>query len=190
MSDKVSCKSCGVMILESTAQRTSGMCMPCKNGYREHIENARAYYAGERELDAHSPSRALWRDLVERVHKGSGFESLSEDEKLYFAMSVLCGEVYNGGFVQFFDNTSGEHYRSAESGLQLVGATRSLELLRQAKWVMFGEADVPSDQAVRWKAMNRAREKDLDALDEAFWKDPDQLGDKLDTFAAANLLRH
>jgi hypothetical protein len=50
MSDKVLCKECSVKILPSTADRTGGMCMPCKNGYRKNIEQAKEYYKKEREL--------------------------------------------------------------------------------------------------------------------------------------------
>jgi hypothetical protein len=41
--------------------------------------------------------------IVQRVHDTTdGFAGLSETEKQSFAVSVLDGEIYNGGFDQFF----------------------------------------------------------------------------------------
>jgi Domain of unknown function (DUF4375) len=49
----------------------------------------------------------------------------------------LSGEVYNGGFYQYFDNTSADSYHYAELGLIRLGATHSLGLLQKAKEHLF-----------------------------------------------------
>ncbi|WDE06720.1 DMP19 family protein [Thalassomonas viridans] len=185
MSEKVPCTECGVAVLPSTAERTGGLCMPCKNGTRKNIEQSKEYYKRERELDKTCPFRALWRGLVDKVYKQEGgFAALSEDEKLYYSVNALGGEVYNGGFVQYFDNSSGETYRYAELGLVRLGATSSLKLLRKAKEELLGSGSVPKDQAERWAAIKKhSDEPDLDGLDTEFYKDPDQLDKKLESFA-------
>lgn len=185
MSDKVPCTECGAMVLPSTAERTGGLCMPCKNGTRKNIEQAKEYYKRERELNKTCSFRALWRELVDKVYKqDGGFGALSEDEKLYYSVNTLGGEVYNGGFVQYFDNSSGEHYRHAKLGLVRLGATNSLRLLRKAKEELIGHGPVPQDQAERWAAIRKhSDEPDLDSLDTEFYKDPDQLDKKLESFA-------
>ena len=48
---------CGNVILASTAARTGGLCMPCKGGYRENIENGKRY-AQERKQYLASPQAA------------------------------------------------------------------------------------------------------------------------------------
>jgi Domain of unknown function (DUF4375) len=58
-----------------------------------------------------------------------GFGGLPRQEKLYFSVCILDGEVYNGGFHQFFFNYSGEHYHEAFFGLAELGAFHSRELL-------------------------------------------------------------
>lgn len=185
MSDKVPCIECGAMILPNTVQRTGGRCMPCKNGTRKSMELAKERAARERELEKTCPYRALWRNLVHKVYnEEGGFDALSEEEKLYYSVNVLSGEVYNGGFDQYFHNTSAEHYRDAEYGLMKLGATNSLKLLRQAKFQLFGNEPVPKAQTERWELIRRLnRVTDLDALDTEFYKDLDKLGDKLDAFA-------
>lgn len=185
MSEKIPCTECGAAILPSTADRTGGLCMPCNNGNRKNIEQAKEYYKIERELDKTCPFRALWRELVGKVHKEEGgFAALPDDEKLYYSVNTLCGEVYNGGFVQYFDNSSGEHYRYAELGLVRLGATCSLKLLRLAKEQLLGSGSVPQSQAERWAAIRKhADEPNLDALDTEFYKDLDELDKKLEAFA-------
>jgi len=185
MTEKVACAKCGVMILLSTAQKNDGLCMPCKTGNRQNIENAKLYYAKERELDKTCPFRALWRELVDKVHNQPiGFSGLTEEEKIYFAVGVLNGETYNGGIIQFFDNTSGEYYRYAELGLIRLGANNSLSLLRTAKKELFGNGDVPQNQEKRWSIMRKAnREAELDKLDTEYYKDLDNLETKMENFA-------
>jgi Domain of unknown function (DUF4375) len=185
MSDKVPCKECGAEILPSTADRTGGMCMPCKNGYRKNLEEAKEYYKKERELDKTCPYRALWRGLTDKVYKQvGGFSALSEEEKIYFSVNILSGEVYNGGFYQYFDNTSADSYYYAELGLIHLGATHSLGLLQKAKEHLFDSASVPQEQSERWIAIKKYSEDPyLYSLDTKFYKDTDSLYKKLEEFA-------
>ena len=159
--------------------------MPCKNGTRKSMEASKESYRRERELDKTCPYRALWKILCDKVHdKSNGFSELSENEKIYFAVNILSGEVYNGGFDQFFGNSSGEYYTYAELGLMRISASSSLRLLRKAKQFAFGDKKVPEDQGDRWEFLKRLPdESELDALDTEFYKDEDQLDQKLESFA-------
>jgi hypothetical protein len=185
MSDKIPCSECGALVLPSTAEGTGGLCMPCKNGTRKSMELAKERAAKERELEKSCPYRALWRELVDKVYKQDvGFSTLSDNEKLYYSVNVLSGEVYNGGFEQYFNNTSAEYYRNAEHGLVQLGATSSLKLLRQAKEQLFGSNQVPKCQTERWELIRKLnRPTDLDSLDTEFYKDQDELDKKLESFA-------
>jgi len=185
VSDKVPCKECNALVLPSTAERTGGLCMPCKNGTRKSMEQAKENAIKERELDKTCPFRAYWRKLVDRVYdEKQGFTTLTEEEKLYYSVCVLIGEVYNGGFVQFFDNSSGAQYRYAELGLIRMEARASLKLLREAKNSLFGKQSVPTDQAQRWEIIRKLTdEPDLDSLDTEFYKDTDKLDEKTEKFA-------
>lgn len=187
MSDKVPCRMCGVSILKRTADRNDGLCVPCKKGYRDNIEKSREYYRNERELDRNCPFRAYWRDLVRRVHmENGGLGCLSDDEKTYFAVNVLNGEVFNGGFVQFFDNSSGAYYRHAELGLMQLKASDRLALLRAAKNEIFGSDPVPADQAQRFEYTNRlADDARLNTIDSKYYALNDGLAGKLDEYAVA-----
>ncbi|WP_379655220.1 DUF4375 domain-containing protein [Pseudoxanthomonas sp. UC19_8] len=183
---KVPCNACGAPILETTAARNGGVCLPCKSGRRASIEASKASHQRERELDATDPSRIYWRSLIARIYgDDGGIERLSDVEKQYWAVGCLADEVYNGGFDQFFFNSSGEHYEWAVVGLESMGATHSLELLKKAKQILFGFGSVPVDTWTRRQRVIQMRPDDrrLDALDGRFCADPDRLSDRCQAFA-------
>ncbi|MCH7335594.1 hypothetical protein [Acinetobacter sp. NIPH 2699] len=76
--------------------------MPCKNGYRKSIEVSKKFYEEERRY-RESPEWKYWQWLVDQVNKTEmGFSELSYKSKLYFSINLLLGEVFNGGFDQYF----------------------------------------------------------------------------------------
>lgn len=183
---KVPCARCGVMILPATAARNCGRCIPCSNGTRENIDASRVRAADDRERRASDPATLYWAALVDRV-SGAGFDALPEVEKRYFAVGCLDGEVFNGGFHQFFSNSSGEYYAHAVAGLEDLGAAHSLELLRRAKQVLFGFGEVPTDRMARFATMRKNDDPSLhrrcDELDTLYYDDPDSLAERLSAYA-------
>ena len=136
-----------------------------------------------------SPARVYWLDLVRRVHEAScDLGGLPDAEKKYFAAQCLSLEVYNGGFEQFFSNSSGELYDLALDALLDVNALQCAVLLVSAKELLFGEASVPKDRTQRNRDMSAAQvqpsvEMRLEALDEAFCADPDRLDERCRAYA-------
>ena len=188
MAESQACSRCGVPILTTTAARTGGLCIPCMTGTRERIEAGKAWHRRERELDATDPFRKLWRTLVNRVHHTPvGFESLSDDERMYFAVGLLDGEVYNGGFDQYLWNSSSTYYSYAERALMELRAHECLRLLHEAIDLAFGDRRFPEDGEER-RALLQSLESPklseaLERLDQAYWKDPDGLAERLERFA-------
>jgi len=157
------------------------------------MEASRRLYREERERDKTDPARIYWRALVDRVHKTeAGFEGLSDAEKKYFAVCCLSGEVYNGGFHQFFFNSAGRYYRYALSGLEEMRASESLQLLTKAKQVWFDFSDVPTDTKSRRLLLernaSRSRNARSDELDKLYWKEPDELGNRCEQYAQQHKL--
>ncbi|MBU1350559.1 MAG: DMP19 family protein [Gammaproteobacteria bacterium] len=184
MIQRLPCKSCGDSIHPDTAAKNDGLCMPCKGGYRQRIEDGKKRREQER-LYEKSPERLYWKALVDRVHGQGGFDTLGEAEKTYYAVSCLVGEVYNGGFHQFFWNHSGSLYGHALSGLMDMEATQSLQLTMRAKELLFGDLPVPVDVQTRRDLLPEIEGLDaaLDSVDKPFWKDPDKLGERCEAFA-------
>lgn len=194
MADKVACTRCGASILASTAEKNGGLCMPCSTGTREQIDAGRQWYAerGARERD---PSRVLWLSLVDRVHNTPlGFEGLSEPEMLYFSVVQMEGEVYNGGFDQYFFNSSGSHFEHAMRGLREMGANGSAAILERARQLLFPEGTVPSEASDRRAAIRdlpakgSERERMLSQLEREFSDDPDDLAMLIASFAKRHQL--
>jgi hypothetical protein len=170
-------------MLATTAARTGGVCMACKQGIRQQIEAGKAYYRKQREPDSF---RDYWTNLVRRVHTApDGFYRLSSVEQIYYAVVVLRGEVYNGGMHQFFFNS--DFYEEALNGLQTLGASRSRELLLAAREELFPNGNPPRDTATRRATLPEPFSA-LETIDKEFWKDPDGLDERLRKFALENRL--
>jgi hypothetical protein len=167
--------------------------MPCRGGYRQQIEAGRRRIEEEKKR-RDGPAARFWRSLVHRVHETTeGFGGLTPAEQIYFAVCLLEGEVYNGGFNQYFYNSSADYYARAIDGLTELGAVQSLQLLRDAKGILFGSNPVPPTQSERSAAFPDLSDthtappdwsERLDDLDRRFWEDPDGLRGRLDRFAA------
>jgi hypothetical protein len=195
MTERVPCITCGALVLPSTAAETGGLCMPCKGGYRKNIE------AGKRRIEEDkkrrdSPPERFWRSLVERVyHTPAGFDGLTRAEQTYYAIRVLRGEVCNGGFQQYFFDS--DHYTLALEGLLEVGATQARTLVLQAKEILFGsQHELPALSARREILLSMLEgnggESDwsqrLEAVEQRFYEDPDQLDERMGAFARKHLL--
>jgi hypothetical protein len=105
-------------------------------------------------------------------------------------VGCLIGEVYNGGFEQFFFNHAGSMYGAALSGLMELEANASASLLQRAKELLFGEETVPVDTGER-RALLRKRHSspsELELLDKEFWKDTENLSERCEEFAQAHRL--
>lgn len=195
------CVRCGDSIHPDTAARNAGLCLPCVRGNQLSIEERRAQHQKQQEVERArlaSPEYRYWRTLIDRVYKTeAGFESLPHGDRLYYLVNVLGGEVHNGGFDQFFSNSSGDRYAETIAALSEVGAHASLDLLQQAKRTLFGDENVPVDRMIRFNLMRTSSESHpdfkrvnviLDELDSEFYKDPDNLGDVLDKIATEHKL--
>jgi hypothetical protein len=84
-----------------------------------------------------------------------------------YALWVVDGEVNNGGFEQFFFNSSGALMDEAIAGADLVGARAQGRILRQAASVYPG-GDVPEDREERdriLQSLAASAERTLGSLD-------------------------
>jgi hypothetical protein len=188
---QVTCLECGATMLATTAARTGGLCMACKQGIRKNIEASKIHCQQQRQPD---PFRDHWRALIQRVYSApDGFYLLSHHEQTYYLGCVLEGEVYNGGIGQFFDNSSGDFYRETLDALVELGAMRCHAILLAARQALFPQADPRRDQAERKAVMPEypdapgaprpAWDLELDRLDDEFYTDPDKLGERLRRYA-------
>lgn len=187
MSDEqTTCAKCGVVILVLTAQETGGVCMVCKRGRREEFEqNRRQMRAFEAEQAAFrvGPVWQFWLSLTR-----SSPEQMTQNERRYFAVGCLRGDVFNGGLHQYFWNHASEEFDYAVQGLIAMDAERHLRLLVAAKTMLFGEGDIPDDATVERRLRevmdDAAADAELFELDRQFWAEPDELWTAMMQFGA------
>jgi hypothetical protein len=101
------------------------------------------------------------------------FSALSPGFRAVFSTSVLEGEVDNGGFNQFFWNSSGAYAADAVAGLELLGATAHARLMRRA--ISIRDADRARTQTFKSRGTIEAfsesyKNNRLNDLDREFYK--------------------
>ena len=97
--------------------------------------------------------------LIDQVyHPDVGFDRFTEGEKTVFTIRELVMEVENGGFHQYFYNSSGTRHAAAEAALERLNELEALGLLRRARQALFGEVAIPEDTAERRKMIPFAHE--------------------------------
>ena len=199
--DKVPCAGCGKPVSPDQAAKRSGLCLLCSIKLEEKVpctgcgKPVSVRQASKRNglclrcSANRNPFFVLYNSLIDRVcNSPDGFQSLSDDEKIYYALTLLQNEVNNGGFHQFFFNSSGSYYELIEHGLIRFEEPKILSLLHQAKQILFPEITVPLDKTKRRERMPLEDANDnlmakLNELDQQFYVHPDTLTAKLQAFA-------
>ena len=127
-------------------------------------------------------------DQIEDREAELGFSALRPSEQVFYAIWVLEGEVNNGGFDQYFSNSSGEHARDALTALRTIGASSAFDIA-QAAFALFG----PSGPSTDWETRRRQLESfdeatamRLLALDRAFQDYPDNISCLLAAYMQQN----
>ena len=107
------------------------------------------------EIAKHEPGvdfSLLWSMLVARVFVddiGSGYATLSPTAKTIWLVNSLIGEVHNGGFHQFFSNSSGNHAVETPAALAALRAHAMLALFQRATKLLSKDGVVPADRELR-----------------------------------------
>jgi len=99
-------------------------------------------------------------------------DSLSLPEKNICYIEDLEREINNGGFDQFFYNSSGDNTEETISALREIGSVKFLGILEAASR-QFPDAKVPKDRDERFRVMEQIRDKAApvwDNLDTEFYK--------------------
>lgn len=89
--------------------------------------------------------------------------ALSQTERIPVCLNMFDFEVRNGGFCQFFDNSSGDDWPELKTILEMIGAVETAELLDQALTV-FPEKTPSIDNIVRREQLNQMDHREFDIL--------------------------
>jgi hypothetical protein len=115
------------------------------------------------------------------VVKESGWNSLTTAEKHISAIGELDGEVRNGGFAQYYFNSSGDHWEDAMAGLAAIGAKQRRRLM-VATAEKFGDMKPDTVRIARNAQLSKVVRKQEDPFndqDSAWYKLEDENLDRL-----------
>ena len=113
-------------------------------------------------------------------------ERLSHPSKIIYLAETCDGEIHNGGFDQFFWNSSGDFTIETIEALKELGAINSVQLFKNAiSW--FPNSLPSADRETRWKQLKVFEEstaygKLLDTLDKEFYKYEDNIMALIDEY--------
>jgi hypothetical protein len=109
------------------------------------------------------------------------FALQSRPQKIFSAIWALESEVNNGGFAQYFLNSSAETASFVAEALDAVGAPTTAEICRRAVQAAFPAGLPQSGNEIRSAAtgFSAATRKELEALDREFFAYPHDLTELL-----------
>lgn len=105
------------------------------------------------------------------------FEELTRPEQVFLCVWELESEVNNGGFDQYFSNTSGDLARHVEAALDAIGARRTRSIVRQAIDAV-GREVLDEDREQREErllALDDERRDHLEKIDQLYFGYPDDV---------------
>jgi hypothetical protein len=99
---------------------------------------------------------------------GDEMETLTEPQKLFYYIQCLEREVNNGGFNQYFINSSGKFAHQTIQSLKRIGANTTADILQKAI-DQFPDKKVPQDRDERNELVEQ-----IEATANEVWNELDQ----------------
>ena len=119
---------------------------------------------------------------------GQNVDLLNEFERTIFVTQELENEVNNGGFFQFFDNSSGQFANEIAQAFTKIGAVKTAEICRKAVGAF--ERELPVDWEKRRTLIDQIADDAvtniLDECDTAFYN----YEENLEALNAAYIRKH
>ena len=116
------------------------------------------------------------------------FDDLSRAEQVFRVIWELEAEVNNGGFHQYFSNSSGDTAFAVVDALKAVGAHHAARIAADANGV-FPRSAPPRDRTQRQHLLDSLGPEQrtlLESLDEEFYRYPDNLTELLYGYVKRN----
>jgi len=130
----------------------------------------------------------IGQKLWSKSNDDKNFESLNSIEKNVLYIEMLEGQVNNGGFDQYFFNSSGEYAHETLIALEEIKASQMAEILNRAIKV-FPSLPIPKDSEQRRGHMEDIPESVSETwskLDDEFYKYPENLAGLVIEYVKAN----
>jgi len=99
---------------------------------------------------------------------GNKVELLTESQKSFFYNQNVEREINNGGFIQFYLNSSGNFAHETVDSLKAIGANKTAEIVLKAN-NQFPDQIVPKNNILRQEVLNK-----IDKKANEIWEELDQ----------------
>lgn len=120
-----------------------------------------------------------WYSVVERAFKD--YNSLSDDEKIWFNLRGLIDAVCDGGLISYYYNFGAVYIYETIQNLEFFEMHSILDIIKYYNQIIFGEIEVPKDLDERNEYIRNLTEDEsvqLDKLEDKIWEE--KLMDKLE----------
>lgn len=114
--------------------------------------------------------------IQDKCNYGANLEKLTNGEKTIFFIGELEGEVNNGGFSQYFFNTSGKNTNEAIKALNDITANHTASLLEESKQI-YGYGKTSEGRNSIEIDLTKEQDDKLYELDKNFYEYKDNLSD-------------
>lgn len=123
--------------------------------------------------------------FVNNLYERKGVKALQEPQLHYLTLWWLDAEVNNGGFSQYFFNSSGDLASHAVKAAKGVGAPKVAAIIQKAI-ALFGVRGPDPDREKRMDQLSEIDLRTLEKLDEQYYQCSERLSEILPRFVAAN----
>ena len=126
--------------------------------------------------------------LNKKCAHGEKIDKLNESQKILWIIENLEREINNGGFHQFYWNSSGNYANETIDALIQIGAEKTAEIVKKAN-SEFKNGSVPKDRVKRHNELQLIRnkaEENWNNLDSEFYEYNDDLTEMLIVFVLKN----
>jgi hypothetical protein len=136
--------------------------------------------------------RELVRAFEEGLHRKVsrfGEHTLSKEEHIVLAVRALDREVNNGGYDQFFCNSSKKFAPEIVQSLTRIGCRRTAKITRRAIAALHSGRVTIAQIEAAMRQPNEERDREFERCDQSFFRTPQGIAKRLYTFIKANSVR-
>ncbi len=123
--------------------------------------------------------------FVCEIYERKGVKGLTDPQRHYLTLALLDGEVRNGGFSQYYFNSSGGMATYAVDAAKAVGASEQAAIIQSAN-ALFGKGGPDTDRERRMGQLSKVDDTALEKLTTRYYECPEKLGELLPAFVARN----
>ncbi|MGA3082092.1 MAG: DMP19 family protein [Terracidiphilus sp.] len=123
---------------------------------------------------------------IQQKSERVGEHGLSEEERIVLAVEALEREVNNGGYSQFFTNSSGEYAPIIVDSLSRIGCNETARITKKAIDILGIQELSPEALESIFVSENDVRDDELDECDQLYYGTSENILGKLIDFIKAN----